>query len=247
MFLCNLSGVFNSWWAYTARVTVLGLCVCVCVSVSYHVFCHCAQQEAVPMCAALHWLDFKNGNFRKNTAFKSYGVKQEWKSHYANELELTTTAFAHLFRSTNQGNHLMDNWWTDRCLRGNYRGKRGESRQALGCSARGDRCTRMRNLKEQNCRIVHFNVRVEDYACFRDIFSLLTQSEDFSQSMLGFWSTHRITYSARPFILLATYTDIKSSIQRCMCTACLIVRKPDTDSEWNPADVYVTPAAAFTR
>ena len=32
-----------------------------------------------------HWLDFFNGNFRKSTAFKSYGVKTKRTNQYANE------------------------------------------------------------------------------------------------------------------------------------------------------------------
>ena len=32
-----------------------------------------------------HWLDFKNGDLRKSTAFKSYGVKTKRTSQYANE------------------------------------------------------------------------------------------------------------------------------------------------------------------
>ena len=47
-------------------------------SVCYHVFCHYAQQggqEAIPTDSVPHWLHFKKGDFRKSTAFKSYGVK----------------------------------------------------------------------------------------------------------------------------------------------------------------------------
>ena len=39
----------------------------VCLSVCYHVICHHAQQDdksAVPKVSALHWLDFKSGDFR---------------------------------------------------------------------------------------------------------------------------------------------------------------------------------------
>ena len=32
-----------------------------------------------------HWLDLKNGDFRKSTAFKRYGVKTRRTSQYANE------------------------------------------------------------------------------------------------------------------------------------------------------------------
>ena len=36
----------------------------------------------------VHWLGFKNGDFRKTTAFKSYGVKTKSTSQYANKLGL---------------------------------------------------------------------------------------------------------------------------------------------------------------
>ena len=58
-------------------------------SVRYHLFCHYAQQggqNAIPTGSVPHWLDFKNGGFRKSTAFKSYGVKTKRTSQqYANE------------------------------------------------------------------------------------------------------------------------------------------------------------------
>ena len=57
-------------------------------SVCYHVFCHYAQQggqKALPTGSVPHWLEFKKGNFRKSTVFKSYGVKTKRTSQYANE------------------------------------------------------------------------------------------------------------------------------------------------------------------
>ena len=54
------------------------------LSVCYHVFCHYAQQggqKAIPMGSVPHWFDFKKGDFRKSTAFKSYGVKTKQTSH----------------------------------------------------------------------------------------------------------------------------------------------------------------------
>ena len=54
------------------------VCHSVRLSVCYHVFCHYAQQggqKAIPTGSVPHWLDFKNGDFRKSTAFKSYGLK----------------------------------------------------------------------------------------------------------------------------------------------------------------------------
>ena len=58
------------------------------LSVCYHVFCHYAQQggeKAIPTGSVPHWFDFKKGDFRKSTAFKSYGVKTKRTSQYANE------------------------------------------------------------------------------------------------------------------------------------------------------------------
>ena len=61
------------------------VCKSVRLSVCYHVFCHYAQQggqKAIPTGSVL---DFKNGDFRKSTAFKSYGVKTTRTSQYANK------------------------------------------------------------------------------------------------------------------------------------------------------------------
>ena len=64
------------------------VCHSVRPSVCYHVFCHYAQQggqKAIPTGSVPHWLDFKKSDFRKSTAFKSYGVKTKRTSQYANE------------------------------------------------------------------------------------------------------------------------------------------------------------------
>ena len=64
------------------------VCHSVRPSVCYHVFCHYAQQgsqKAIPTGSVPHWLDFKKGDFRKSTVFKSYGVKTKRTSQYANE------------------------------------------------------------------------------------------------------------------------------------------------------------------
>ena len=45
-------------------------------------------QKAIPTGSVPHWLDFKKGDFRKSTAFKSYGVKTKRTSQYANEHDL---------------------------------------------------------------------------------------------------------------------------------------------------------------
>ena len=62
--------------------------VCKCVRMSfrlsacYHIFCDYAQRDnktAIPMDldSSLNWLNFKKGDFRITTAFKSYGVKSK--------------------------------------------------------------------------------------------------------------------------------------------------------------------------
>ena len=54
------------------RIITYGLSVC------YYVFGHHEQwdnKRAIPKGSALHWLDYEFGEFRKSTAFKTYGVK----------------------------------------------------------------------------------------------------------------------------------------------------------------------------
>ena len=73
------------------------VCHSVRPSVCYHVFCHYAQQggqKAIPTGLVPHWLDFKNGDLRTSTAFKSYGVKTKRTSQYANEHGLPRPDFA---------------------------------------------------------------------------------------------------------------------------------------------------------
>ena len=100
--LCVLTGqklqlvtlIINPRRAHAQR----GLQYLVCHSVRpsvcpscYHVFWHYAQQggqKAIPTGSVPHWLDFKKGDFRKSTAFKSYGVKTKRTSQYANEHDL---------------------------------------------------------------------------------------------------------------------------------------------------------------
>ena len=75
--------IFNPQRACAATVTVL-VRVSVCLSVCYH---HAQQagQRAIPTGSGLHWLDFKNGDFRKSSHFvQSYGMKTKWTSQYAN-------------------------------------------------------------------------------------------------------------------------------------------------------------------
>ena len=82
--------LINPRRACAVRATV---CHCVCLSVRPSVcpsviFCHYAQQggqKAIPTGSVPHWLDLKKGDFRKSTAFKSYGVKTKRTSQYANE------------------------------------------------------------------------------------------------------------------------------------------------------------------
>ena len=77
---------------------VLSVRPSVCLSVCYHVFYNYAQQggqKAIPMGSVPHWLDFRNGNFRKSTTFKSYGGKTKQTSQYANEHGLPRPDSAH--------------------------------------------------------------------------------------------------------------------------------------------------------
>ena len=53
-----------------------------------------AGQKAIPTGSVPHWLDFKNGNLRTSTAFKSYGVKTKRTSQYANEHSLPQPDFS---------------------------------------------------------------------------------------------------------------------------------------------------------
>ena len=88
------------------------------LSVCYHVCCHHAQQggqKAIPTGSVPHWLDFKNGDFRKSTAFKSYGVKTKRTSQYANEHGLPRPDSARLehsggSRSNTKGDYVVLVW-----------------------------------------------------------------------------------------------------------------------------------------
>ena len=82
--------LINPRRACAARVSVLGLSFCLSVRpfVCLSVFCHYAQQggqKAIPTGSVPHWLDFKNGDFRKSNVFKSYGMKTKQTSQYANK------------------------------------------------------------------------------------------------------------------------------------------------------------------
>ena len=61
---------------------LVGLSVCLCLFSQYRLQ---GGQKAILMGSVPHWLDLKNGDFRKSTAFKSYGVKTKRTSQYANE------------------------------------------------------------------------------------------------------------------------------------------------------------------
>ena len=77
-----ISMFINPRRACAARVTVLGLCLSVCRSVclSDPSFSSTARNKAATFAiltgSGLHWLHLKKGDFRKITAFKSYGVEQ---------------------------------------------------------------------------------------------------------------------------------------------------------------------------
>ena len=110
--------LINPRRACAARVTVFGqsfrlsVHLSVRLSVCYHVFCYSAQQggqKAIPTGSVPHWLDFKNGDFRKSTAFKSYGVKTKRTSQYANKHGSDFARFEHGggSRSNTKGEYVV--------------------------------------------------------------------------------------------------------------------------------------------
>ena len=116
-------------WSVCVYVCV---CVCVCLSVCLSV-CYLSPQggqRAIPsgLSATLAWI-LKRWLPFKNTAFKSHGMKQKWKSQYANGLSSPPIGFRALSRLTKHGNYLMDNWWIEHCLRGRLQWKTVSKRQ----------------------------------------------------------------------------------------------------------------------
>ena len=85
-----------------------GLCVCLCVCLLPR-FLPQTGQKATPTGFALHSLDFKFGDCRKSTSFKSYGVKTKSTSqYYANQYLPTSIGSARSvylegIRSHNEG------------------------------------------------------------------------------------------------------------------------------------------------
>ena len=62
------------------RSVLPSVCLCVC----YHVFCHHAQRDnkiAIPTGSFLHWLDFKNSDFRRSI----YCVLNLWRENQVNK------------------------------------------------------------------------------------------------------------------------------------------------------------------
>ena len=103
---------FLTLGAHAQRGLQYLVCHSVCLSVCYHVFCHYVQQggqKAIPTGSVPHWLDFKNGDFRKSTAFKSYGVKTKRTSQYANEHGSDSAHFEHGggSRSNTKGEYVV--------------------------------------------------------------------------------------------------------------------------------------------
>ena len=73
---------------YSTWSVILSFRPFVRLSICYHVYCHYVQQggqKTIPTGSVLHWLDFKNGDYRKGIAFKSYGVKTKRTSQYGNK------------------------------------------------------------------------------------------------------------------------------------------------------------------
>ena len=69
--------------------------MCVCLLPRF--LPHRATRWLKGICTSLHKLDFKTGDFRKSTAFKSYGVQSKRTSQYANEHWLARPASARFF------------------------------------------------------------------------------------------------------------------------------------------------------
>ena len=92
LYRCIQVWLFLTLGVHAQRGLQYMVCKSVCLSVCYHVFCHYTQQggqKAIPTGSVPHWLDLKNGDFRKSTAFKSYGVKTKRTSLYANRVVLS--------------------------------------------------------------------------------------------------------------------------------------------------------------
>ena len=107
---------FYPWRASAARVTVLGLLFCPSVHLSVTTFSANTHNKAAKkryQRVQCHiWLDFKNGNFHKSTAFKSYGVKTKPTSQYANKRGLPrpdSARFEHTegSRSNTKGEYVV--------------------------------------------------------------------------------------------------------------------------------------------
>ena len=69
----------------------------------------------MPTGSVPRWLDLKNGDFHKSTAFKSYGVKTKRTSQYANEHGLPrpdSARFEHGggSRSSTKGEYVVLVW-----------------------------------------------------------------------------------------------------------------------------------------
>ena len=104
--------------ACAARVTVLGhpsVRPSVCLLPRFLPLRATRRPKAIPTGSVPHWLDFKNGDFRKSTAFKSYGVKTKRTSQYANKHDLPrpdSARFEHGggSRSNTKGEYVVLVW-----------------------------------------------------------------------------------------------------------------------------------------
>ena len=96
--------IINPRCAFTARVTVLGSWVCLSVCPLPR-FLRQDNEIATPTGSSLHWPHFKEGNFDKTSAFKSYGVKGKWTSQLQiARLTLTMSACSVHFGGTRSHN-----------------------------------------------------------------------------------------------------------------------------------------------
>ena len=140
--------------------SVLGLCVCLSVCVSVTTF-------SATVCNKAASLVFKNGDFCKNTAFKSYAVKTKWTSQYANKFELTATAFTHFRDQQSTATTGEPNVASE----ADYRGRQPGTGQFRQWHTVID--THMRNLRE-HCGLCLWDLSVR-------------------RLHVGFSSTHRMT------------------------------------------------------
>ena len=136
LFLTLSAHVQRGWQDLVCECVCPSVCLSVCLSVCYHNFATPGYKAAKeryrqPQCNVV--MDTKNANFLKVLCSKvvAWNTSEE-ANMLMNEFELTVDGFRAFPRTTKRGNYLIDNWWTERCLRGwlqrQTAGKRRENR-----------------------------------------------------------------------------------------------------------------------